>query len=120
MPDLHATRRRRYIAQMAIPMYDNFSKVYFYDVLQQMTLQVVMLAYNAERIRQNKAELKVLNFWKGGTANDTLAAMTAGQFQKDYDVDFHTMSAGIAGGEMERKIDLMNQLKKEVKKRQSA
>ena len=32
--DVNCMRRRRYMAMLDIPMYDDFKKVMFYDVLQ--------------------------------------------------------------------------------------
>ena len=61
-----------------IPMYARFSKVMFYDVLQQLTLQVVMLHYNRERIRANKLKLKFITMAQTGWCDpndDTIQAM---------------------------------------------
>ena len=114
--DKNCARRRRYMAQLEIPMYDNFKKVMFYDVLQQLTLQVVMYHYNQEQIEKNKKAMKaisIMKFASGNPNDDTLGAIACGRFQNDYDVDFHNFATG--HGKLDLKIDLMNQLKKKVK-----
>ena len=52
--DVNCMRRRRYMAMLDIPMYDDFKKVMFYDVLQQLTIFIVMYKYNEDRIKKNK------------------------------------------------------------------
>ena len=45
--DINCLRRRRYMAMLDIPMYDDFKKVMFYDVLQQLAIHIVMYKYNS-------------------------------------------------------------------------
>ena len=52
--DVNCLRRRRYMAMLDIPMYDEFKKVMFYDVLQQLSIFIVMYKYNEDRIKKNK------------------------------------------------------------------
>ena len=66
-----------------IPMYEDFKKVMFYDVLQQLTLMIVMHHYNASKIKNNKRKLRTISVMKygGPTPNDdTLGAISAGKF----------------------------------------
>ena len=81
--DKNCMRRRRYIAMLDIPMYEDFKKVMFYDVLQQLTLMIVMHHYNASKIKNNKRKLTAISVMKYGcpTPNDdTLGAISAGKF----------------------------------------
>ena len=113
--DKNCMRRRRYMAMLDIPMYEDFKRVMFYDVLQQLTLLVVMQRYNAKKIKSNKAKLKAISTMKYGCStpnDDTLGAMAAGRFQAEYDVDFHDFSSG--NGKLDAKIELMNELKAKV------
>lgn len=106
--DVHAERRRRYLAQLEIPMYENYGSVHFYDVLQQMTLQVVMLAYNRELIAKNKKLMKAISIMKTGKpghGDDTLGAIAAEHLQADYDVDFHDFAQNMT--KLDKKIELM-------------
>ena len=97
--DLNCMRRRRYMAMLDIPMYDDFKKVMFYDVLQQLTIFIVMYKYNVKRIEDNKKKLKAISIMKYGCTthnDDTIGAITAGGFQDLYDVDFHEFTTGNA------------------------
>jgi len=116
--DLNAEYRRRYLAQLEIPMYGTFEKVMFYDVLQQLTLQVTMEHFNREKIEEVKLMLKgiakfaaALSFPK--VHCDTIGAISAFGFQDQYNVDFHDMSTGSPLQDL--KVDLLKELKKKVK-----
>ena len=81
--DKNCMRRRRYMAVLDIPMYEDFKKVMFYDVLQQLTLLVVMQRYNAKKIKNNKRKLKAISAMRYGCSSpsdDTLGAIAAGRF----------------------------------------
>jgi len=48
--DLNCMRRRRYIAMLDIPMYEDFKKVMFFDVIQQLAIFIVMYKNNEKFI----------------------------------------------------------------------
>ena len=111
--DANCARRRRYMAMLDIPVYNTFQKVMFYDVLQQLTIHIVMYHYNKTLIEKNKAKMAVIAAFSGNVNNDTLGAIACTQFQHQYDVKFHDFTTGNAT--MDLKVDLMNELKKKVK-----
>ena len=74
-----------------------------------------MIKNNEKFIQDNKKKLKTISMFKYGcyTANDdTIGAITAGDFQNMYDVDFHSFTTG--NKKQDVKIELMNELKKKV------
>ena len=98
-----------------IPMYEGFKKVMFYDVLQQLTLLIVMHHYNAKKIKNNKRKLKAISIMRYGCSNpndDTLGAISAGKFQSDYDINFSDFTTG--SRKMDMRIELMNELRSKV------
>ena len=64
--DINCLRRRRYMAMLDIPMYDDFKKVMFYDVLQQLSIHIVMYKNNKKRIEETKKKLRTISMFKYG------------------------------------------------------
>ena len=85
------------MAMLDIPMYDDFKKVMFYDVLQQLSIHIVMYKNNKKRIDETKKKLRTISMFKYGAPqhlDDTIGAITHGQYQDLYDVDFHNFTTG--------------------------
>ena len=54
------------MAMLDIPMYDDFKKVMFYDVLQQLSIHIVMYKNNKKRIEETKKKLRTISMFKYG------------------------------------------------------
>jgi Ca2+-binding EF-hand superfamily protein len=106
--------RARLIVSLDIPTYQNFKKVMFYDVLQQVVNHIVKLHHNREKIAENKAILKVLKALQQKAHDDTLQALNLQNVKSDYDIDFDDLISQMRSANS--RIELVQMINERSKK----
>ena len=107
--------RRRLIGALEIPMFDNFKKVMFYDVLQQLIKRAFKLYHNKELIESNLMKLRVTEMFSRSntSANQHILIEDIINLNTDFLLDFDEATIKHLA-QIGKRIDLISMYKQKT------
>jgi len=100
------TFRRRFIAKLEIPAFNQFRRFMFYDVMMTMARTVCEKAYNRERLAEKKLALKQLKLLNKTDQAEKLESGLGSIFDRNFELDFDEVLHGM--GNLDKNIDSVN------------